>query len=155
VHTAFVAEDALVLTRVDDVIPHVTHRDQEVRDLVAGRRLLAVDGPRLRGSAAGAGSRDQGHRRVGAQVRDRERPRAPPAPPQEVRALDREAEVTSGERVRELDRAGLVEDDVAVVVESLERTGRFPRAYAELRGDAVARVDSPFMDELRVQPKPK
>jgi hypothetical protein len=98
-------EDALVLARVDDVVPDLRHRDEEVGHLVAERKLVAVHVPCVRRPAGLAGGRDQGRSRVGHQVRDGEGVPGAASPPQCGVALDGEAEVAGRERVRQDDPA--------------------------------------------------
>ena len=118
------AEDPLVTAGHDDVVPHASPRDQEMRDLGPVRRRVAAHDPGVRRPAGRAARRHEHLRLVGDEVRDRERVPRAAAPPERPLAHHREPEREGGERVGHHDAVLVVQHDVSRVGEGAEPVAR-------------------------------
>jgi hypothetical protein len=86
------AEDPLVRAGVHHVVPHPRDRGEEVRHLVTRRRRVPAHRPGVCGRAVRAAGGDEHVRLTEQQVRQGEGVPCAPAPPQRLRAHDREAQ---------------------------------------------------------------
>jgi len=144
------AEDALVLTRGNDVVPCPRRRNGETDELVALGRACRFDDPCQSAVACRTRCRDHNARFVRHQVRDREGiPRAP-APIEGSRAQHTEAEVRLGEGVRHDDLTRVIEHHKSGSCQALHRGVDGTQVDTELSGDVVTTGSSTGLSERSI-----
>jgi hypothetical protein len=148
-------EQPLVRAGVHHVVPHPRGGHQEVCDLVAVRRAVAPDVPRVRQAAPRAPGRDQHLGLAGQQVGEREGVPGAAAPPQSPGSHHREAERHGRERVGHHDPAVPVQRQVPGPGQVRQAVGHLGNPGAE-PGRERARVRrAPGRGELLVHRQPQ
>jgi hypothetical protein len=148
VEAVVVAVDALVLARVHDVIPNVSHRGGEVHNLVGLWRLASGDVPGVSFSAVWASGGDEGVGFVGDEASDSKGVPGASAPPDRGGAHHRESEVPGGEGMGQNDTAAVVQNEIASGVQRKQPVRDLLRGELKRRGEVFGGLDAAVASQL-------
>lgn len=154
VDTFLIAEDPLMTTCVDHVVPHLRDWREEVRQLIPRRWSEPIDVPRVGRCARWAPSRDEQFRLPGEQVGHGEGVPGASSPPQRRGAHDGEAQGDGREGVCHHYPAGVVQNKVPCGRQVSQCLINLGGTDTELRGQLGGAGCPALMGEARIDRHP-